>query len=226
MNWSWSVFLASLVIFTIISQFSRGAMNAANIARHGPSADYRANPGAAILGSIFAGAVYAVITTAVVGLFSTPDSTPGWFVAVGAAVFASYVALKRWLNWDNVMELPPAEIPDVGEVPYIEEDEILDPYSGRAIVKSWVQQHPKFTWYYFEFEDRNRSGEEEFLVVYNKNFETNVSSYSHTLHRPKGGEFKKLSERGPWSMTISSLIEQIEGRPLGVGVRFRKSIPQ
>jgi hypothetical protein len=67
MNWSWGVFLVTLVVCTILSQYARGAMNSANVARHGPEADYRSQPGMAILGSIVAGAVYAAIITAVAG---------------------------------------------------------------------------------------------------------------------------------------------------------------
>jgi hypothetical protein len=69
MEWSWKVFLIALPIAVIFSMFSRGAMNAQNVAKHGPEADYRANPGMAIFGSITGGAVWAAIITALVGLF-------------------------------------------------------------------------------------------------------------------------------------------------------------
>ncbi|MCA6104741.1 hypothetical protein [Bradyrhizobium australafricanum] len=67
MNWSWGVFFIALVVCTILSQLARGAMNGVNVAKHGPRADYKAEPGMAILGSIVAGAVYATIITAVAG---------------------------------------------------------------------------------------------------------------------------------------------------------------
>ena len=69
MEWSWKVFLIALPIAVIISMFSRGAMNAQNVAKHGPEADYRANPGMAIFGSITGGAIWAAIITAIIGLF-------------------------------------------------------------------------------------------------------------------------------------------------------------
>lgn len=67
MNWSWTVFFIALVLCTILSQFARGATNSSNVAKYGSRADYRAEPSKAILGSIFAGAIYAAIATAVVG---------------------------------------------------------------------------------------------------------------------------------------------------------------
>ncbi len=69
MEWSWKVFLITLPIAIIISMFSRGAMNAQNVAKHGLSADYRANPGMAIFGSVIGGTVWAAIITVVIGLF-------------------------------------------------------------------------------------------------------------------------------------------------------------
>ena len=69
MDWSWKVFLITLPIAIIFSMFSRGAMNAQNVAKHGPEADYRANPSMAIFGSITGGAVWAAIITAIIGLF-------------------------------------------------------------------------------------------------------------------------------------------------------------
>lgn len=67
MNWSWTVFVIALIACTILSQFARGAMNSANVAKYGSRADYRATPGMAMLGSVFAGAVCAAIITVVVG---------------------------------------------------------------------------------------------------------------------------------------------------------------
>jgi hypothetical protein len=49
--------------------FARGAVNDSNIVRYGAKGDYRSNPGSAIIGSILAGAVFAAIITAGVGLF-------------------------------------------------------------------------------------------------------------------------------------------------------------
>ena len=68
MEWSWKVFLIAVPIAIIISMFSRGAMNAQNVVRHGPKADYRANPGMAIFGSIAGGAIWAAIITSIIGL--------------------------------------------------------------------------------------------------------------------------------------------------------------
>jgi hypothetical protein len=69
MEWSWIVFFIALPITTIISMFCRGAMNAQNVAKCGPSADYRDNLRMAILGSIVGGALWAAIITTIVGLF-------------------------------------------------------------------------------------------------------------------------------------------------------------
>lgn len=66
-TWHWWLFVVALVVCTIIVMFSRGAMNSVNVMKHGPRADYRSEPGAAIAGSILAGAVYAVVVTAVAG---------------------------------------------------------------------------------------------------------------------------------------------------------------
>jgi hypothetical protein len=43
-------------------------MNRANVEKYGPRADYRAEPGMAIFGSIVAGGVYAGVLTAIAGL--------------------------------------------------------------------------------------------------------------------------------------------------------------
>jgi ABC-type spermidine/putrescine transport system permease subunit I len=69
MEWSWKVFLIALPIAVIFSMFSRGAMNAQNVAKHGPEADYRANLSMAIFGSIIGGSVWAAIITVIIGLF-------------------------------------------------------------------------------------------------------------------------------------------------------------
>lgn len=66
-TWHWWVFIPGVVVFTIISLFSRGAMNASNIARHGPIGDYRGNIGGAIVGCGIAGAIYSAIATALIG---------------------------------------------------------------------------------------------------------------------------------------------------------------
>lgn len=50
--------------------FSRGAMNAQNVARHGRDADYKKHPLLAIIGSLFGGGVWAAIFTTVIGFFS------------------------------------------------------------------------------------------------------------------------------------------------------------
>jgi hypothetical protein len=69
MSWSfhWWVFVVAIIPCTVTVMFSRGAMNSANVARYGPRADWRAEPGGAIAGSVAAGAVYAAIITAVAG---------------------------------------------------------------------------------------------------------------------------------------------------------------
>lgn len=66
--WSWWVFVPALVLFSIPSMFSRGAMNARNIAEHGDHADYRKDAGGALIGCVMAGAIYAAIVTAIAGL--------------------------------------------------------------------------------------------------------------------------------------------------------------
>jgi len=68
MRWNWIVFVVLWPILTVFAQFARGYMNAANMAKYGPDADYRANLGGAILGTVFAGAVYAAVFTAIAGL--------------------------------------------------------------------------------------------------------------------------------------------------------------
>jgi hypothetical protein len=42
-------------------------MNRASVAKYGSGADYRADPGGAIIGSLFAGAIYAAVVTGIVG---------------------------------------------------------------------------------------------------------------------------------------------------------------
>jgi len=66
-TWHWGLFVVALVVCTIIVMFARGAMNSANVMKYGPRAHYGAEPGAAIAGSIVAGAVYAVIVTGLAG---------------------------------------------------------------------------------------------------------------------------------------------------------------
>lgn len=43
MDWSWKVFLIALPIMVIVSMFSRGALNARNVANYGSEADYQSN---------------------------------------------------------------------------------------------------------------------------------------------------------------------------------------
>lgn len=69
MEWSWIVFLILFPITTIYSMFSRGFMNAQNVAKYGSRADYRAQRGMALFGSVFGGAAWAAIITVIVGLF-------------------------------------------------------------------------------------------------------------------------------------------------------------
>jgi hypothetical protein len=66
-SWHWWIFIVAIVACSIMVMFSRGAMNSVNIVKYGPRADWHAEPGFAIVGSILAGAVYAAIITAVAG---------------------------------------------------------------------------------------------------------------------------------------------------------------
>jgi hypothetical protein len=75
---------------------------------------------------------------------------------------------------------------------------------------------PNYVKHYFKF--RNKEGQdEEFITVYRR-----VGSqleYLRTMSRRAvwGPEFQTLSERGPWSMTITHLIEQ--GKQLSANTR-------
>jgi hypothetical protein len=69
MSWSWAIFFVVLIPCIIADQFLRGAMNAQNVAKHGPEADYKNAPAAAFTASILTGAVWAAILTAVIGFF-------------------------------------------------------------------------------------------------------------------------------------------------------------
>lgn len=79
MNWSWSLFAILALPCIIFSQFARGAMNARNITRYGPAANYANDPAGAILGSIVAGLIWAslitVILSTLAGAPGTQDST-------------------------------------------------------------------------------------------------------------------------------------------------------
>ncbi|MER8434199.1 hypothetical protein [Mesorhizobium caraganae] len=57
----------AVVVFTLMSQFHRGAMNDRNIARYGERADYHKDLGGAFVGSLLVGVLYAAIATAVAG---------------------------------------------------------------------------------------------------------------------------------------------------------------
>ena len=52
---------------TFISMFSRGAMNAANVDKHGPEGDWKADKLGAIIGCAIAGGIYASILAVIVG---------------------------------------------------------------------------------------------------------------------------------------------------------------
>ena len=69
MDWSWKVFFITLPLAILVSMFSRGAMNAQNVAKYGIKADYRTNPIGALFGSLIGGAVWAAIVTGLIGLF-------------------------------------------------------------------------------------------------------------------------------------------------------------
>lgn len=66
-TWHWWLFILGIIVFIPMAQFSRGAMNAANIERYGDRADYRKNFGSASIGSVLAGVTYAAMATAVAG---------------------------------------------------------------------------------------------------------------------------------------------------------------
>ena len=68
-SWHWWLFIVAIVPCTLMVMYSRWAMNPVNVARHGPRAEWGAEPAAGITGSILAGAVYAAIITAVAGFF-------------------------------------------------------------------------------------------------------------------------------------------------------------
>lgn len=58
-EWSWIIYFVLLPICVAFSMFSRGAINAQNVARHGRDADYKKHPLLAIIGSLFGGGVWA-----------------------------------------------------------------------------------------------------------------------------------------------------------------------
>lgn len=68
MSWSWSVFVGSLIVGTIVAMRTIGVRNRQNVDRYGHDADFRENPAAALTGSIVAGGIYAAIVTAVASL--------------------------------------------------------------------------------------------------------------------------------------------------------------
>ena len=67
MGWSWITFLIGFPLMTIISMFSRGAMNAANVAKYGTEGDWKADKLGAIIGSAIAGGIYASILAVIIG---------------------------------------------------------------------------------------------------------------------------------------------------------------
>jgi hypothetical protein len=69
MEWSWKVFFVTLPITIIFSMFMTGAANQRNVAKYGHKADFRVNPGRAVITCIFTGAVWAALITAIIGLF-------------------------------------------------------------------------------------------------------------------------------------------------------------
>ena len=69
MGWSWLTFIIAFPLITWFSMFSRGAMNAANMAKHGLEADWRHDVGGAMLGCAIAGAIYASLLAIAVGTF-------------------------------------------------------------------------------------------------------------------------------------------------------------
>jgi hypothetical protein len=66
MSWDWRVYFGSLIVCTIVLMYARITLNDVNIAQYGPAGDFRNDPGA-IVKSILAGALFAVMITAVVG---------------------------------------------------------------------------------------------------------------------------------------------------------------
>lgn len=69
MQWNWILFVVLFFVFTIISLFSRGAMNRKNVETYGGQADYRNEPGFAFLGSVIAGSIFSACATALIGFF-------------------------------------------------------------------------------------------------------------------------------------------------------------
>ncbi len=79
-----------------------------------------------------------------------------------------------------------------------------------------VDDDPNYVKYYFKFRNKEDEGE-EFITVYRR-----LGSQLHYLSTMSrravwGPEFQTLSERGPWSMTITYLIEQ--GQRLSANTR-------
>lgn len=66
-DWNWWIFIGLLIFFTLLSQVSRGVMNSSNIEKYGSRADYNAEPGMAIIGSVVSGAIYAAVFTGILG---------------------------------------------------------------------------------------------------------------------------------------------------------------
>jgi hypothetical protein len=66
MSWDWRVYFGSLVVCTIVVMYTRVILNDVNIAQYGPKGDFRNDPGA-VVKSIVAGALFAVMITAVIG---------------------------------------------------------------------------------------------------------------------------------------------------------------
>jgi hypothetical protein len=66
MSWDWRVYFGSLIVCTIVLMYARITLNDVNIAQYVPAGDFRNDPGA-IVKSILAGALFAVMITAVIG---------------------------------------------------------------------------------------------------------------------------------------------------------------
>ena len=66
-TWHWWIFLPAWVLCTILSLFSRGYMNQANIAKYGDETDYNRDVNGATIGCTIAGAIFAAIISAIAG---------------------------------------------------------------------------------------------------------------------------------------------------------------
>jgi len=86
--------------------------------------------------------------------------------------------------------------------------ELMNPVLGMKLIEFVISNDdPNYVKHYFKF--RNKNGEdEEFVTIYHR--AGSQLEYLRTMSRRNvwGPEFQTLSESGPWSMTITSLLER------------------